>query len=84
MKSVQLDEMLISWIWEMYDKGIAISGSVIQEKAANLLATINHTLPSEKQITVKFSSGSLWRLKKRNNFSDLFLTEREPTSMLQK
>ncbi len=42
-------------------KMVAIADFVIQGKTANLLESIDYTLPGEKQISMKFSSGWLWR-----------------------
>ncbi len=68
VKSEKLEKALNSWVWEMYEKGIAVTDSLIQEKASRLLAAINQDLQNSKKVSMKFSNGCLSRFKKRNKF----------------
>ncbi len=49
VKSEELQKALNSWVWEMYEKRIAVTDGLIQEKAGSLLAAIDQNLPNSNK-----------------------------------
>lgn len=62
-----LENALISWVNDQYNARRCVTGQMICEKGKRLLNDVNRSLPQEGQVSLRFTSGWLWRFQKRWN-----------------
>ena len=68
LTSEAIEVLMRDWVWNMWENHTFISDAAIQEKAKRIQNTVNRSLPLCDRTNLKFSSGWLYRFKKRNSF----------------
>ena len=68
VKSIDLENTMVKWVWKMWKKKVYITDDVIIEKARRVQRQFNAIMPLAKRTNLKFSNGWLTRFKSRNSF----------------
>ena len=68
VKSIDIENEMIAFVWDMSNRNVFLDGAVIIEKARRTQERRNALLPVHKRTNVKFTNGWLSRFKKRNAF----------------
>ena len=68
VRSHILENAIVEWVWDMFEKKVNASDSLLQAKAKQIVLSVNENLPILAMISTKFSNGWLEKLKKRNGF----------------
>ena len=68
VRSFDIENKMVAWIWLMHHRNIFLNDEVILEKANRIQTRLNDTLPLSQRTYLKFSRGWLARFKKRNRF----------------
>ena len=63
-----LEESLVNWIWDIFERKVFVSDALMQEKAENIQSMMNYHLSHENQLHLRFSNRWLYKFKKRNKF----------------
>ena len=63
-----VENELKTWIFEIWDKNVFLSDSIIQEKARRLSYSRKNQSPPQRKYGNMYSNGWLYSFKKRNHF----------------
>ena len=63
-----IEEAVVDWLWEMYEKEIFVSDRLIKERARRRQPEANETLPPSIQLNLTFSNGWLKKFERRKDF----------------
>ena len=68
VKFPEFEELLVAWLWEMYNENICVTDELIRGKAKTILESLNQNKPENEKNGNKSKNGWLHRFKKRNSF----------------
>ncbi len=72
MKLPEVEQKLVNWIWDMFNKNIYLSDEIIEIKASSLLNENLSTGPGDHQIQLQLSNRWLHIFKVRNKFKRFY------------